>query len=136
MFHHTAFLSALATGLAKAGRPDQARSAIDEALAQCARTGEGWFLPELHRVKGEIALAVDPGSSPEAEAAFAQALNVARAQGAARWELRAGTSLAKLWLAEGKIAEAQGLLAPIHARFSKDLDTPDLAAAAAVLEAC
>ena len=136
VFHHTAFLSALASGLAKAGRPDKARSAIDEALAQCARTGEGWFLPELHRVKGEIAIAADPGSGPAAEAAFAQALNVARAQGAASWELRAGTSLAKLWSAEGKIAAARDLLAPIYAGFSKDLDTPDLAAAAAVLEAC
>jgi predicted ATPase len=135
VFHHTAFLSALASGLAKAGQPERGQAAIDEALAQCTRTGEAWFLPELHRLKGEIAL-MATGSTPEAEAAFIQALGVARAQRASSWELRAGTSLSKYWLAAGRSDEARALLGPIHQNFSKDHDTPDLQAAAAVLEAC
>jgi predicted ATPase len=36
------------------------------------------------------------------------------------------TNLARLWQGQGKIDEAQGLLAPVHAWFTEGFDTPDL----------
>jgi predicted ATPase len=136
LFHHTAFLSALASGLAKAGERQGGQAVIDMALSHCGKTGEGWFLPELYRVKGEIALLATPNPNQEAEASFERAVHLARRQGASSWELRAGTSLSKLWLAQRKVDQAHQLLAPIYETFSKDIDTRDLADAAVVLEAC
>ena len=49
------------------------------------------------------------------------------------WELRAATSLARLWRDQGKRAEARGLLAPVYAWFTEGFDTPDLREASGVL---
>ena len=51
------------------------------------------------------------------------------------FELRAATSLARLWRDQGKRAEARDLLAPIYAWFTEGFDTQDLIDAKALLEA-
>jgi predicted ATPase len=71
----------------------------------------------------------------EAEGSLQQALAVAQAQGAKLWELRAVTSLARLWHDRGRTEEARDLLAPICGWFSDSLDTPDLTKAKSVLAA-
>ncbi len=71
---------------------------------------------------------------PEAEASFRQALAVARRQEAKSWELRAATSLARLWQGQGKTAEARGLLAPVYDWFTEGFDTADLKDAKVLLE--
>jgi predicted ATPase len=65
----------------------------------------------------------------EAEASFQQALAVARQQEVKSWELRAATSLARLWQRQDKRDEARALLAPIYGWFTEGFDT------AALLEA-
>ena len=60
----------------------------------------------------------------EAEACYQQALAVARDQGARLWELRAATSLARLWRDQGRRAEAHDLLAPVYGWFTEGFDTP------------
>jgi predicted ATPase len=50
------------------------------------------------------------------------------------WELRAATSLARLWRDQGERVEARDLLAPIYGWFSEGFDTPDLKQAKAVLD--
>ncbi len=62
----------------------------------------------------------------EAEACFRRAIKVARAQDARMWELRAATSLARLWRDQGKAGEACDLLAPIYGWFTEGFATPDL----------
>jgi predicted ATPase len=74
------------------------------------------------------------GGSGEAEACFHQALDVARRQQAKSWELRAATSLARLWQQQGKRAEAYRLLAPTYGWFTEGFDTADLQEAKALLE--
>ena len=69
------------------------------------------------------------------EAAFREALSIARAQQAKSLELRAATSLARLWRDQGKRAEAHDLLAPVHAWFTEGFDTLDLREAKALLGA-
>jgi predicted ATPase len=71
----------------------------------------------------------------QAEACFQQALTIARRQQAKSWELRAATSLARLWQEQGKRAAARELLAPIYDWFTEGFDTADLQEARALLEA-
>jgi predicted ATPase len=88
---------------------------------------------ELYRLKGMLLQAVE--GSGEAEACFLQALDVARRQQAKSWELRAATSLARLWQQQGKRAEAHELLAPIYSWFTEGFDTADLRDARTLLSA-
>ncbi len=53
-------------------------------------------------------------------------MEVARKQQAKSLELRAATSLARLWRDQGKRTEARGLLAPIYGWFTEGFDTADL----------
>ena len=70
----------------------------------------------------------------EAETCFQQALAVARRQQAKSWELRAATSLARLWQQQGKRQEAYDLLAPVYGWFTEGFDTVDLQEARALLD--
>jgi predicted ATPase len=63
-----------------------------------------------------------------------QALGVARRQQAKSLELRAATSLSRLWQKQGKRTEAHQLLAEIYGWFTEGFDTPDLQDAKALLE--
>jgi predicted ATPase len=53
-------------------------------------------------------------------------LTVARCQQAKSWELRAATSLSRLWQQQGKWDEASALLSPIYGWFTEGFDTADL----------
>jgi predicted ATPase len=70
----------------------------------------------------------------KAEAHFEKALAIARVQKAKSWELRAATSLARLWRDQGKRQQARDLLAPIYGWFTEGFDTLDLKDAKALLD--
>ena len=72
-------------------------------------------------------------AAAEAEGFFRQALEIARGQEAKGWELRAATSLARLWKRQGKQAEARALLQPVYDWFTEGFDTQDLKDAKALL---
>jgi len=93
-----------------------------------------WWEAELHRITGELVLAQHDDDHAEAEKAFSRALATARHQEAKSLELRAATSLARLWQARGKAAEARDLLAPIYDWFTEGFDTPDFKDAKALLD--
>jgi predicted ATPase len=65
---------------------------------------------------------------------FERALAVARQQQAKSWELRAATSMARLWRDQGKRDEARELLAPMYSWFTEGFDTRDLKEAKALLD--
>jgi predicted ATPase len=71
----------------------------------------------------------------DVEALFIGSLEEARRQGALSWELRAATSLARLWLERGRRADAGALLAPLYARFTEGFATADVQAAGSLLDA-
>jgi predicted ATPase len=73
-------------------------------------------------------------AAPEAEALFGQSLEIARRQEAKTFELRAATSLGRLWQRQGKRDAARALLAPVYAWFTEGFDTRDLKAAKALLD--
>ena len=59
---------------------------------------------------------------------------MARRQSAKFWELRAASSLARLWRDQGKRTEARNLLTPIYSWFTEGFDTPVLQDAKALLD--
>jgi predicted ATPase len=69
----------------------------------------------------------------DVEECFGKALDVSRAQGARMFELRAATSLARLWHDQGRHVEARDLLAPVYGWFTEGFDTVDLEDAKALL---
>jgi predicted ATPase/DNA-binding winged helix-turn-helix (wHTH) protein len=131
------FLTAeLASALGRAGEAAQGFAAIDAALARTERSEQGWCTAELLRIKGELLLLqAEEGAAAAAEYHFRQALECAHRQGALSWELRAGTSLARLLREQGRSAEAPALLQPIYDHFTEGFDTADLKAAKALLDA-
>jgi predicted ATPase len=119
------------------GRIGQAREglvATAEALTLVARTGERFWEAELQRLKGQLLLQAVPANKPEAEACFHRAIEIARSQKARSWELRAATSLARLWAEQGERQKGHDLLAPIYGWFIEGFDTADLKHAKALLD--
>jgi predicted ATPase len=97
-------------------------------------TKERWLQADIYRTAGEIALKSPDPDAAKAEAYFERALSVARAQQAKSLELRAATSMARLWRDQGKRAEGRDLLAPVYGWFTEGFDTLDLKEAKALLK--
>ena len=132
--YYTAFLAALAEGLAGAGEAVRGLAVVDEALARSDKSEERWILAELLRLKGELVLLHNAPATAVAEDHFQQSLEWARRQGALAWELRTATSLARLWRRQGKTTQARKLLATVYRRFTEGFDTADLVAAKALIQ--
>src|SRR5262249_23099842 len=113
---------------------DEARSLLDEALDLTNQTGHKMYEAELHRVRGELQRQQPITDVRAAETSFLNSLEVARAQEAKGFELRAAISLARLWQSRGDHREACELLAPIYNWFTEGFDTRDLREAKALLE--
>ncbi len=128
------FLSYLARAHADIGQFDDAWRCIGEALTAVETTKERWCEAEINRMAGEIALKAPERNAAKAEAYFESALAVARKQQAKSWELRAATSMARLWRDQGKRIEARDLLAPVYGWFTEGFDTLDLKEAKALLD--
>jgi predicted ATPase len=101
-------------------------------LTDALDSPERWWEPEVHRLRGTLALTTQ--ASQEAEQNFHRALTIARAHQSRSLELRAATSLARLWAQQGKRAEARELLAPVYDWFAEGFDTADLKEAKALLD--
>jgi predicted ATPase/class 3 adenylate cyclase len=120
----------LAEACMLAGRSEEARVALDEGLALVEAVGDQLFSAELYRLQGDLLVEQDTGA---AEESLLRALAVARGQGAHALELRAATSLSRLWHRQGKTAEAHALLAECYGWFTEGFDTADLQAAQTLL---
>jgi predicted ATPase len=147
----TGHLTRLAEAYAKVGQTEEGLGLLAEAIATVDKTGERWWEAELYRLKGELTLqkfqvsgskfqvppspqSLTPNPQLEAEACFHKAIEIARRQQAKSWELRASTSLARLWQQQGKKTEAHEMLAKIYGWFTEGFDTKDLQEAKALLE--
>jgi predicted ATPase len=105
-----------------------------EAIALAEDTGEHNWDAETWRVRGELLLIGSAPDGREAESCFRRGLEVARRQEAKSFELRAATSLSRLWQRQGKPADARQLLGEIYGWFTEGFDTADLKEAKALLE--
>jgi predicted ATPase len=154
------WLALLAEGYTNEAQAEAGLQVAAEGLALARTQGLHVWEAELHRLKGELSLsqaagkggaptvttetsvvaeadagATDPASLvTAAETCFRQALDVARQQHAKSLELRAATSLSRLWRRQGKLQAARQLLAGIYGWFTEGFDTADLKAARTLLE--
>ena len=115
------------------GQLSEARETVAAALAISAQLGQPLYDANLQRLDGDLILATG-GAPEEAEARYLQALDLARAQEAKSFELRAATSLARLMRDTNRIDEARTILAEIYNWFTEGFDTADLKDAKALLE--
>jgi class 3 adenylate cyclase/predicted ATPase len=127
-------LGHLARAHADLGHFDDAWRCIGEAMTAVETAKQKWCEAEVNRTAGEIALKSPQPDATKAEAYFERALAVARAQQAKSWELRAATSVARLWRDQGKRQQARELLAPIYSWFTEGFDTLDLREAKVLLD--
>jgi len=115
----------------EAGDSDSAMVTIARTIAEAERLGQRWYDAELHRIRGEILLRQAP--SVHAEEAFLTAVAIARRQKTCSFELRAALSLAKLYCATERPAEAHAVLAPALEGFGPTSEFPEIAEAQALL---
>jgi class 3 adenylate cyclase/tetratricopeptide (TPR) repeat protein len=127
-------LSLLGKSYSELGQLDDAWRSLNEAKEVIESTGETWFEAHVHHMAGEIALKPPQPDTAKAEAHFERALAVARLQQAKSWELRAATSMARLWRDQGKPQQARELLASVYGWFTEGFNTPDLKEAKALLD--
>jgi predicted ATPase len=151
------FLAPLAEQYGKMGQVEEGLKVMSEASDMVERTGERYYEAELYRLKGQLTLQSQagprrvktgqdrsedtdprplvPDPQSEAEVCFLKAIEIARKQQAKSLELRATTSLARLWQQQGKITEAHRMLSEIYGWFTEGFDTKDLQEAKALLAA-
>jgi len=133
------FLTLLATAYGEMGQPEEGLTVLAEALAALSSSGERRWEAELYRLKGMLTLQKFKvqgskfNGEEEAETCFHKAIEIARKQQAKSLELRASTSLARLWQQQGKQKEAHAMLAEIYGWFTEGFDTKDLQEAKALL---
>src|SRR6266852_5485498 len=126
------YLSLLAQVCGQAGRVKQGLASIDEALAEARTHNERWWDAELHRLRGELLL-MNGADASDVEAAILRAISIARSQQARSLELRATMSLARLWIAQNRSADARRRLKDVYTWFTEGFETPDLQAARLLL---
>jgi class 3 adenylate cyclase/predicted ATPase len=127
-------LACVAEYFIAAGRPEMAWPLVDEAFAAAERFGERFLEPELHRLKGDLLLALHEGRQDDAAVCLNQALTIARKQDARLLELRAAASFARLRRRQARQRDAKALLAPVYGSFTEGFGLPDLQEAKALLE--
>jgi class 3 adenylate cyclase/predicted ATPase len=131
--HAPLFLNMLAEALALAGEIEEGIAALDDALARAGVSGDRGDSAEIRRLRGELTGRLPYPDPAKAEDLFRTALAIAEEQGTRGYELRAATSLARLWREQGRPGEARELLAPVYGWFTEGFDTADLKDAAKLL---
>jgi predicted ATPase len=96
--------------------------------------GERWWEAEILRLRGELLLKRNPAGLAEAETSFERSIEIAREQDAKSLELRATTSLARLFASQGRRDEVRAMLAEIYNWFTEGIDAADLKDAKALLD--
>jgi predicted ATPase len=132
-WYQARYLCMLAAVYAQTGQAEAGLRVIAEAKDLVARNDEHMWESELDRIEGELRR-VQGASASDVEACFARAVARSHQQCATSLELRAGTSLARLWRDQGKVQQARELLAPVYGWFTEGFDTRDLKEAKALLE--
>ena len=123
----------LASVRLESGQAAQALETLDTLLSTVTEAGLGFYLPEIHRLRGECLMRLDAGHSGEAMREFEAAVASAKQQQAHVFQLRAAISLARAWDAMGTPEKGPALLHEALGVFGTDDDAPELATARQIL---
>jgi len=126
--------TALAEACLTAGHYDEGLEQASQALSNAGEFGIRFDLPRLQLLRGELLLHAPGRQSETAESCFRSAFEIAGAQGARGWALRAMTSMARLLAERGERMQAYDLLNPIYVSFTEGFDTLDLKEAKTLLD--
>jgi len=128
-------LASLGEACWRANHSEEGLAIIAEAQTLIENIEERSYEADIWRIKGELLLqaAVDDAQA-EAESCYQKAIAIAQQQSTKIFELRATTSLARLWQQQGKREEARQMLAEIYGWFTEGFDTADLKDAKALLD--
>ena len=132
--NNTFTLALLAEIYLRNNRIEEGLGAIEEAQKLAVTGGELFWQAELFRLKGELLLGQSDPSVQAAEQCFCEALKIAQDQHAKMLELRAATSLAKLWRKLNKSDDAKRILHSVYSRFTEGVDNRDMIEAKTVLQ--
>jgi len=116
----------LAEAYLASGDIEQAKQNIVQLDDYIAESGEIFHSPMSRILAAQAMSAGGEGDVTRIEEVLSDGLRIAQAQKYVLSELRAATSLARLWQSQGKAAEAHDLLAPVYGWFTEGFDTPDL----------
>jgi class 3 adenylate cyclase/tetratricopeptide (TPR) repeat protein len=94
----------------------------------------GFYGSEIYRVEGELRRCLAPKAPDDAARCFQRAIEFARRRELKSLELRAATSLARLWRDQGRRQDARRALADVYGWFTEGFDTQDLRAANTLLD--
>jgi predicted ATPase len=126
-------ISNLAEALLMAGDWAGAEAALEDGFSFVEQSGERYWLADLHRLDGQLALRRPEPAWQRAEACFVKAIEIARSQDARLLELRAATDLAGLWRDIQADGDPRALLEPILAAIEGGETTRDVRNARALL---
>lgn len=134
------FMFLLAHAYLLANRAKAGLLVVEEALSLVAETGNRYYESELTRLRGELLLQEKSNlhkrtAFADAEFCLVSAIEIARKQKAKSFEVRATTSLARLWYERGNKKKARELLATSYEHFTQAFDTPALKDARELLDA-
>jgi len=99
------------------------------------RTEQRSYEAEMQRIRAGILLKRDPADTAAAEQSLQAAIAIAQSQRARSFELRAALSLAKLYRAANRDADAHAVLAPAVEGFPPTRQFPELTEAQTLLAA-
>jgi predicted ATPase/DNA-binding winged helix-turn-helix (wHTH) protein len=124
----------LAEGLRKSGQVEEARLAIDRAIARATDCGTTFWMAELLRIKAQVLAAIPQYGRDSAINCLTEALAVAKSQSALALELKSTIALARLVAEGGQRDQARHDLALVYGRFTEGFDTADLRIARQLME--
>jgi predicted ATPase/class 3 adenylate cyclase len=116
------------------GHAQEGLAVIAEVLATARHDRRHHYEAEILRIRGDLLLAQATQMDAQAEQCLQEALTVARRQDAKSFELRAATSLARLWQRQGKRDDAHRLVADVYGWFTEGFDTQAVREARALIE--
>jgi predicted ATPase len=130
----TVFLGLFARLHIQSGDMEQALRTLTEAKALVDQSDERLWEAELNRMTGDALGEPKRRDGEAVQAEYERAFDIARSVGSKSLELRAATSLARLWAEEDRVDDARALLTPVYEWFTEGFDTPDLKDASSLLD--
>ena len=129
----TVFTAALAEGLKKTGRLEEALLTLNGAISRATSYGTTFDIPDLLRLKAEVLMEMPQGDRTVAVNYLKESMKLAREQSALAYELRSATTLARFLSESGQPGEARNILGRVYDRFTEGHETADLKLASSLL---